>query len=174
MSTWRSVAIGAAMACASGCYASHGPASVRVDGVLIEDGWIEGDVGDARGVAEMSYEIQAIDRRDGDPPWLAVHLHTGAIGGAPFPWVMAGIGFRLVSLDELEPGYRWSSEESSEPGVELWACAGPEHGAQVFEEAAVILDVEVRGVPERREILFEAELEGGQHVRGGFTATRSR
>jgi hypothetical protein len=156
---------------ASGCYASHAPGWARVDGLLIDEGWLEGEVdgGDVSGVA---YEIEVRDRRPDGYGTYAVVLHTGARGGADHGWAMVALDFAGVDLESLEPG----TARRFDPGtwtVDTFACTGPSHGVQAWEEVGSGVTITVTGTPERRELALEVELDG-RTVRGGFVVLAAR
>lgn len=174
----RMIAV-AAMLVSSACYASHGPATARVDGLSVEDGWMEGDFGAIRGVSAAAYQIDVTDRRPDGQPWVSLRMHSGARGGDAHGWAMIGLGLRGMSLDEASwpegTHLRFAGEpsEPSEPSVALWACSGAGHDLQEFEANAIDLEVRVLATVDGREVVFEAEVEDAQRVRGGFTLRRA-
>ena len=165
---------------ASGCYASHGPAGARVDGLSVEGGWMAGDFGEIRDVASAAYEIEVVDSRPEGEARVNLLMHSGARGGDAHAWAMIGIGLREMSLDEagLPAGAprRFFGVDTSGPGVELWACSGPAQAVPVFEANAIVFDLEVMpgASADVREVVFDADLPGDQRVRGGFTLRRVR
>lgn len=164
----------AALWIACGCYASHGETAARVEGITVEHAWMDGDFGPLRDVSGAAYELDVIDRRPDGQAWMSLHMHSGARGGDLHPWAMIGLGLRQLSFSEADMPPGVTLRQSDEPGVELWVCSGPGHAIQEFEANATAVELRVLEGAEaaEREIVFEAEIEGGDRVRGGFTLRR--
>lgn len=159
----------------TGCYRSHEPGWAATGEMLLDRGWLAGDLGEVEGFASDAYAIELNDRRADGSGSLLVKLHSGQRGGDAHGWSMVGLVFRGVDPldDRFAPGAREVIERTGDAPVDLWACSGPAHGVQIFEDEMVRLVIETEagaGISER-VFTFEAELSEGQRVEGGFSVS---